>query len=76
METELERIAEHVIDVPMPQILEEIVEIEAIVDISVLQFEFIFHVHSFFFAVAWSAARLSLFIFWLQFFKLTRSGER
>ena len=34
---------------PMPQILEEIVEIEAIVDIPVLQFVFIFHVNCSFF---------------------------
>ena len=42
MESELERVAEHIIDVPMPQILEEIVEFEEIVDTPVLQVEFIF----------------------------------
>ena len=36
------RVFEQNMDVPMPQILEEIVEIEEIVDIPVLQFEFIF----------------------------------
>ena len=34
-------VVEQNVDVPMPQILKEIVEIEAIVDIPVLQFEFI-----------------------------------
>ena len=38
------RVIEQNMDVPMPQILEEIVEIEAIVDIPVLQSEFMFFV--------------------------------
>ena len=45
MEKELERVVEQNTDVPMPQILEEIVEIAAIVDIPVLQLEFIFLVN-------------------------------
>ena len=36
------RVIEQNMDVPMPQIPEEIVEIETIVDIPVLQSEFIF----------------------------------
>ena len=48
MEKELERVVEQNTDVPMPQILEEIVEIAAIVDIPVLQLEFIFLVSVFF----------------------------
>ena len=55
------RVIEQNMDVPMPQILEGIVETEAIVDIPVLQSEFIFLVNSCFFAVAWSVARFSLF---------------
>ena len=68
------RVIEQNIDVPMPQILEEIVEIESIVDISVLQFEFIFHVHSFF--LLWHGA-LHVFLC-LSFgfnFQLPRSRE-
>ena len=60
------RVIEQNMDVPMPQILEGIAEIEAVVDIPVLQFEFIFHVHSSFFAVAWSVASLSLFMIFLS----------
>ena len=40
------RVIEQNMDVPMPQILEEIVEIGAIVDILVLQFDFILQVSS------------------------------
>ena len=40
METESERVVEQNIDEPVPQILKEIVEIDAIVDIPVLHFEF------------------------------------
>ena len=42
VENESGRVVEQNIGVPMPQILEEIVEIDAIVDIPVLQIEFIF----------------------------------
>ena len=46
METELEPVVEQIIDVPVTQILEEIVGFEQIVDIPVLQLE------SFFFTVS------------------------
>ena len=46
----------------MLQILKEIVEIEAIVDLPVLLSEFLFFVNSIF-CFAWSVARLSLFTF-------------
>ena len=48
-ENPLERVVEQIFNMSMPQILEEIVEIEAIVDIPVLKFEFIFLVNSSFF---------------------------
>ena len=41
-ENQLDRVVEQNTDVPMPQILEEIVEVEAVVDIVVSQSEFIF----------------------------------
>ena len=62
-ENQLERVVEKIFNMTMPPILEEIVEIEAIVDIPVLQFEFIFHVNRSFFLL-WHGALhvLSLFI--------------
>ena len=59
VETELEHVVGQNFDVPMPLILEEIVEFEEVVDTPVLQLEFIFLVYSCcFFAVAWSVADL------------------
>ena len=54
----LERVVEQIIDAPMPQILQEIVEFEEFVDIPVLQIELFFLVVtlSFFGAVVWSVA--------------------
>ena len=43
-------------DVPMPQILEDIVEFEEIVDIPVLQIEFIFHANSSYLFLLWHGA--------------------
>ena len=54
-ENQLERVVEQIFNMTMPQIPEEIVEIEAIVDIPVLQFEFIFLVNSSFFLL-WHGA--------------------
>ena len=42
VENQLERVVEQIFNMTMPQILEEFVEIEAIVDTPVLQFEFNF----------------------------------
>ena len=42
MQNESERVVEQYFDAPMPQIMEEIVKVEAIVDISVQQIEFFF----------------------------------
>ena len=55
-ESQLERVVEQIFDKPTPHILEEIIELEAIVEIPVLQFEFFFIDGSFFFAVALSVA--------------------
>ena len=55
----MERVVEQIIDAPMPQILQEIVEFEEFVDIPVLQIEFVFLVVgslSFFVAVVWIVA--------------------
>ena len=57
METESERGVEQIIDVPMPQIVEEIVEVEQIVDVPAPQIELVFCFNPFFFcAVSWSVA--------------------
>ena len=59
VETESGRVVEQMIDVPGPQIVEEIVEVEQIVDVTVPQIASVFLVFlilSFFCAVAWSVA--------------------
>ena len=48
-ESQLERVVEQIFDKPTPHILEEIIELEAIVEIPVLQFEFILLMVAFFF---------------------------
>ena len=65
----MERVVEQIIDAPMPQILEEIVEFEEFVDIPVLQIEFVFLVVVtlfFFGAVVWSVAHCFLNSFHLD----------
>ena len=60
METESELLVEQIVDVPLPQIMEEIVEAVQIVKSPVPQIELVFLLSwSFFCAVAWSVARFS-----------------
>ena len=76
METELERIAEHIIDVPMPQILEEITEFESIVDIPDLQIEFILFDGSFFFCCGMERCTPFDFSLIFQFSVISTSRRR
>ena len=65
VENESDRVVEQNIDAPMSQILEEIVEVEAIVDITVLQIELVFFWHGQLFCgvVAWSVPHGFVFEF-------------
>ena len=60
-ESQLERVVEQIFDKPTPHILEEIIELEAIVEIPVLQFEFIFVDGSFFFCCGMERCTLYFF---------------
>ena len=60
VETESERDVEQIIDVPMPQIVEEIVEVEQIVDVPAPHIELVFFV----------VLILSFFVLWQRTFRI------